>query len=208
MTEYEQPETKGISRRTIVKGAAWAVPAIAIAAPVPAFAGASQGTIELTGGACKLPGNSSFPYNTNGAVYLMRVTNTTNSSSTITITEVERSGSINTNVVFSVVRLTGAGTCCTQLGNTFTVNANSSDLFALVTGGWDNSSNGMLTVHYNIGAEAQTPATTQPGSLEPVTPGGANCNTGGACSITSVAIKQCILKAVNVPECSGVGGCS
>lgn len=30
--------TSGISRRTLVKGAAWAVPAIAIAAPAPAFA--------------------------------------------------------------------------------------------------------------------------------------------------------------------------
>lgn len=36
--ENETPTATGVSRRTLVKGAAWAVPVIALAAPVPAFA--------------------------------------------------------------------------------------------------------------------------------------------------------------------------
>lgn len=207
MTEFDEQPSKGITRRTIVKGAAWAVPVIAIAAPVPAFAGASQGTIELTGEACKLPGNSSSPFDTNGAVYIMKVSNTTNAASTITITGVTRTGSSNAAVTTSVVRLSGTGTCCTLLGTTFTINANSTDYFALVTGGWDNSSNGQLTVNYTVAGDAQPPATTTPNSLNPQTPGG-NCGMGGSCNISSTSMQQCIAKAVGVPECAPVGACT
>jgi hypothetical protein len=47
----------GISRRTVVKGAAWSVPAIAVAGAAPAMA-VSGGLVSFTGQACKLPGNS------------------------------------------------------------------------------------------------------------------------------------------------------
>lgn len=207
MSELEEPTPTGISRRTVTKAMAWAIPAIAVAAPVPAFAGASQGTVELTGEACKLPGNSSSPYDVNGAVYLFTITNTTASSSTITITDVMRSGSNNANVGFSIVRISGdGGACCTLLGDTVEAGANSSDLYALVTGGWDNSSNGTLTVNYAVEGDNQTPATTTPNSFESVTPGGANCNIGGSCSIDA-AVSQCYLRAIGVPECSNVGTC-
>lgn len=53
----ERPRPSGVSRRTVVKGAAWAVPAITVASAVPAMA-ASQGPIYFTGNACKLPGAS------------------------------------------------------------------------------------------------------------------------------------------------------
>jgi hypothetical protein len=203
MSEFEQPD-KGISRRTVTKTIAWAVPAIAIAAPVPAFAGASQGTISLTGDGCKLPGNSSAPYSTNGAVYLLTITNTTNAPSTVTVTDVTRTGSAKgPGFNFSLVRITGSGTCCTQLGKTVTVNAKSSDTFALVTGGWDNSSNGQIAVSYNIGIDPQTPATTTPNSLNPITPAGP-CNIGGSCSIND-AYSKCILAAIGVAGCAS--GC-
>ena len=58
MSEIEPQQPSGISRRRVTQGVAWAVPAIAIAAPVPAFAGASQGILTLEGTGCKLPGNS------------------------------------------------------------------------------------------------------------------------------------------------------
>lgn len=207
MSELEQPSPTGISRRTVTKAMAWAVPVVAIAAPVPAFAGASQGTVTLTGAACKLPGNSSAPYDTNGAVYLFTITNTTASSSTVIITGVSRSGSINTNVVFSAVQLTGAGPCCTQIGKTITVAANSSNTYALVTGGWDNSSNGTLTVNYSVGGNNQTPATTTPNSLNPM---GTNtpCSVlNGSCDTILSAYQFCIAKAINVPNCT-TGTCS
>ncbi|WP_404392330.1 hypothetical protein [Humibacillus xanthopallidus] len=45
------------SRRSVVKGAAWAVPAVVVASAAPTVA-ASQGLLTLNGNACKLPGNS------------------------------------------------------------------------------------------------------------------------------------------------------
>lgn len=52
-----EPVSKRPSRRSVVKGAAWAVPVVAVAAGAPAMA-ASQGLLSFTGLACKLPGNS------------------------------------------------------------------------------------------------------------------------------------------------------
>jgi hypothetical protein len=56
--DAEQPD--GISRRTVLKGAAWSVPAIMVATQLPAYA---TGTPDLTidfpaSSACKIPGNS------------------------------------------------------------------------------------------------------------------------------------------------------
>jgi hypothetical protein len=45
------------SRRSVVKGAAWAVPAVVVAAAAPTVA-ASLGFLTFSGRACKLPGNS------------------------------------------------------------------------------------------------------------------------------------------------------
>ncbi|TBT87408.1 hypothetical protein ET989_03630 [Propioniciclava sinopodophylli] len=52
-------ETKsGISRRTLAKGAAWSVPAVAVAAAAPAYAKSSGGPTVTVLSACKQPGNS------------------------------------------------------------------------------------------------------------------------------------------------------
>lgn len=56
--EGVQPEQKGVSRRTVTKAMAWAVPAIAIAAPIPAFAASGGPPQVAVGAACKLPGAS------------------------------------------------------------------------------------------------------------------------------------------------------
>lgn len=52
--------SSGISRRTLAKGAAWAVPAVALASTVPAYAASGEDcvTVGYAGGACKRPGNS------------------------------------------------------------------------------------------------------------------------------------------------------
>jgi hypothetical protein len=47
----------GISRRTVVKGATWSVPAIIVAGAAPAAA-VSGSLVDFTGNACKLPGSS------------------------------------------------------------------------------------------------------------------------------------------------------
>lgn len=51
-------QAKGLSRRTIAKGAAWSVPAVALASAAPAIAASGGGPLSLVGTPCKLPGNS------------------------------------------------------------------------------------------------------------------------------------------------------
>ena len=56
-----ETNTKGvsrISRRVVVAGAAWSVPAITMASPAAAVV-TSHGPLSFTGKACKLPGHSS-----------------------------------------------------------------------------------------------------------------------------------------------------
>jgi hypothetical protein len=57
----EQSSTQGasnnVSRRRVVAGAAWSVPAVMVASAAPAVA-ASPGFLTFTGEACKLPGNA------------------------------------------------------------------------------------------------------------------------------------------------------
>lgn len=50
--------TSGISRRTLAKGAAWAVPAVAVAAATPVMAQSGTVTFTNLSQACKLPGAS------------------------------------------------------------------------------------------------------------------------------------------------------
>ena len=56
--EELEPQQSGISRRTVTKAMAWAVPVIAIAAPAPAFAISGEPPTVLVGNPCKLPGAS------------------------------------------------------------------------------------------------------------------------------------------------------
>lgn len=58
MAEDVNGQSTGITRRTVTKAMAWAVPAIAIAAPVPAFAASGNKPNVVVGSACKAPGAS------------------------------------------------------------------------------------------------------------------------------------------------------
>ncbi len=58
MVDLDRTQTQGISRRTVTKAMAWAVPAVAVAATVPVTAASELITITQPGPACKLPGNS------------------------------------------------------------------------------------------------------------------------------------------------------
>ena len=58
MSENSHVANDGVSRRTVTKAMAWAVPAIAVAAPIPAFAASGTKPTITVGSACKSPGGS------------------------------------------------------------------------------------------------------------------------------------------------------
>jgi len=216
MNEFDQQQNDGgVTRRTVTKAMAWAVPAIAIAAPVPAFAGASQGTIQLTGENCKLPGASVGSF-IDGAVFLMTITNTTAQSSTISITSVVRGAAVQSGAQVNVVKV-GPGTqtgCCTLLSTTFTVDANSSATYALITSDWGNSASNDVSVNYTLQVGPnppnlpvpQPPATGSAGGLPPMGFNNTSCaqNTG-ACTFSD-ARQRCILDAF--PEFTCTPACT
>ncbi len=146
MSEIEPRQPSGISRRRVTQGVAWAVPVIAIAAPVPAFAGASQGILDLEGTGCKLPGNSNDTYK-GYAFNLTAINPRSDIAYCIKINTVTLNGS-NLGAATVVNLASGA---CSNLGNPFCLPANSqlTDL-AIVTELAGNSSNGQLIVTYSV----------------------------------------------------------
>lgn len=93
------------TRRTLVKGAAWSVPVIAVAGAAPAFAASGSVTLTQTG-ACKSPGNSckSFP---KGYKFTFNAVNTwpcevTITSATISVTSGEAPGTLTVVTPFTV----------------------------------------------------------------------------------------------------------
>jgi hypothetical protein len=56
MSDVQKPA--GISRRSVAKGMAWSVPAVAVASAAPAFAASGGGPTLQFVSACKNPGNS------------------------------------------------------------------------------------------------------------------------------------------------------
>jgi hypothetical protein len=169
-------EPRGISRRTVAIGAAWAVPVIALATASPAFA-ASNGIISFSGTGCKLPGNSQDVYK--GYVFNMAATNTTNSPVTVTITGATLNGTDLGSV--TVINLDG----CTVLGSTFTIPANTSlTHLALLTQNATNSQNGSLVVSFTVAGDSGTQETTATASgLGPIQ---------GSCTAFTSAEAACI----------------
>jgi hypothetical protein len=140
MSELDQQPAGGVSRRTVTKAMAWAVPAIAIAAPAPAFA-VSGGILQFSGLGCKLPGNSNSIYK--GYAFLLAVTNNTNSPITLNVTQITLNGT-DLGAIESVNLDTGN----IQV-NPFILPANfSAPHVALLTANAANSANGTLSVTY------------------------------------------------------------
>ncbi len=95
------------SRRSVVKGAAWTMPAVLVAAPAPMVA-ASTGALTFTGSACKLPGSATDTYK--GFVFELVATSTGGAADTVTvITSVTVNGVVEP--VFTVSVKSGACTC-------------------------------------------------------------------------------------------------
>ena len=204
MAESTAPQ--GLTRRTLSKGAAWAVPVIAVVTPTHAMA-VSNGVVTLTGQNCKLPGSSSV-YN-NGAVYLATISNTTNAAININIIDFTR-GTATTTIV-GVVKLStlpSGDACCVDLtagaDDTFTIPANTTGTYAIITSDFSNSANNSVSLRYNVDGGPTIRAKGQDGSLNPIA--GGDCGGGGSCNALTDAQKACVMKAIgnNCPT----GNCS
>lgn len=118
-----------LGRRTVVAGAAWAVPAVLVAQPVPAMALSGNPPNLVLKKACKLPGNSCGDALKKSYKFNFDVTNT--SAHTIYICNVTFTAT-NTNVDPLVWYAPGGpGSCLTVPANTTTninifANSNSS----------------------------------------------------------------------------------
>jgi len=140
MSDFE-PQQSGISRRTVTKAMAWAVPAIAVAAPVPAFAAASQGIVRFTGRGCKDPGNS-IPGVPGSKAYFVEltITNTTNAPVTVTFTGATVNG---------VAPINPPGFSATP-GST-NVPANTVQTIVVRIANWADSANATIVLTYQVG---------------------------------------------------------
>jgi hypothetical protein len=157
----------GISRRTVTKAMAWAVPVIAVATAVPAYA-ASQGEFNLTGLGCKLPGRSNPTFK--GYAFRLSVSNTTDQDIIIEITEATLKNQ-DLGQVGVINLLTG-----TLATNPFTATANTTyPSLVLITENAPNSTNGVLSVTYTIdGGVTFTTVTATVPSAPPIN--GASCS--------------------------------
>lgn len=149
MTESESQQPGGVSRRTVTKAMAWAVPVIAVAAPIPAFA-ASQGIVSFTGRGCKDPGNS-IPGNPGSKAYFVEltITNTTNAQITVTFL----SATVN-----NVAPIQPPGFEATP--SSTNVPANNKQTLVLRIGNWADSANATISLTYEVGGVQGTATVT------------------------------------------------
>jgi hypothetical protein len=182
MSDLEEPKP-GISRRTVAKGLAWSVPAIALAVPTPAYAVASPGFITLTGDGCKLPGNATDIFK--GYAFEGTINNPTNTDVTVSITDITLRGEDLGAV--TVVNLE----TCEALGSTFVVEGNTTDLrIAIVTQNAASSANGQLILTYTVD-NVPDATSVQADAAPPI--------VGGSCSTFSADEKDCIEAAFTTP---------
>jgi hypothetical protein len=184
----EKTPKQGISRRTVVRGTAWAAPAVAIATAVPAYAGASQGTLYVSGAGCKLPGNSSDTFK--GYAFLLSAQNTTATTQIVKILSVTLDGTD-----LGATKIINLDTC-TQIsaGSLFILGPNTSlPNLVLLTQNFVNSQNGSLVVTYQVSTDGGAtfgPSQTTGGTVS------APPTQGNSCTSFTPSQKTCILNFV------------
>lgn len=155
-------EKTTVSRRTVAKGLAWSVPAVAVAAATPAYA-ASPICIEVTygGDACKEPGNAS-PETPKAYNLSFVFTNTCNSGCVdIVVTDVYKPRGSDRNLYLNVDStqnppvLSNPYNASQDPNNTFQVCAGTPVTFTMPITYSSNSSNG-VTIAFTVNG---TPAT-------------------------------------------------
>lgn len=132
MSEFDTVD--GVSRRTVTKAMAWAVPAVAVAASVPLAAASPIVTITDAGDACKLPGNSCSSAGwSKGYLQPLQICN--NSTQTLTV-------EISTPAVLS---FNGDATEFTPVPSSFTISPGDCQRVVLNINTQDNSQNSTIT---------------------------------------------------------------
>lgn len=182
------------SRRSVVKGAAWAVPAVVVAGAAPTVA-ASAGPLSFSGAACKLPGASSSIFK--GYVFELVAVNQPGPGPTVGVTVIS-DVRINDNPVsgfqaFVFSSTNGSCTCpaCTPAGAvgtcaTFCTPDGASQRIFVYTNSQENSSNSSFSLRYQrfecstcVALDATPVLISTPIlSTPPITAnGGGSCNT-------------------------------
>ena len=97
MTGSEGARPSGSNRRTVVKGAAWAVPAVAVAAAAPALAASPKClTAQFLGDSCKQPGSG------NNFGYRLEICFTNNCATSVTLDVTQVAANTGNPVVLAV----------------------------------------------------------------------------------------------------------
>lgn len=156
-TAPQGSDKSGVTRRTVVKGAAWAVPAIAVAGAMPAMA-ASQPPVYIDFGdstACKLPGNAFGDYCYNkGYVLWAAFENTLAVDVTIQITAMTHQALEQCLVGIADPTIS----CNTAIpGNTVTVPAGQTKYVAIYSNSNVDSSGGEVKVFFTYTPFGGTP---------------------------------------------------
>jgi hypothetical protein len=163
----EQQEKRGMSRRTVLAGAAWSVPVIAVATAAPAMAASPPVIVDFDGLACKHPGASGTPGDPGGAEFKtyhfdLTVENTTLTDVTVDITS------------FTVNGVT-AGTIVSFPAEPISVPAGTTISFYVHVGPYPDSANANATICYTYtptGGETSEVFCTSSGPLNtPPCPG-------------------------------------
>lgn len=176
-TETTRPAPRP-ARRTIVKGAAWAVPAVAVASATPAFAASPPEIIDWdASSACKIPGNSmGYCYN-KGYVLWATFENPTGKDLTICVTGMNVGG-----IGQCIVGLADTDVSCnTSIGTCFTLPAGGTRHIAIYSNAATDSASNTVTVYFTYADSGNPP---QNGDTSGTVTGGSwSGDTGqGSCS--------------------------
>ncbi|GAA6527707.1 hypothetical protein [Intrasporangium sp. DVR] len=197
MTNNENGSGLRPSRRTVVKGAAWAVPAVAVAASTPASASSPEEpeiNFELSS-LCKLPGQSSGAkcYDKGNVAFL--VFDNTKSSQDYTICAV--TGMFNDGKSLCVVGISDPAVNCGEFADSIVIPAGETKTIAVWTNGATESSGGVFTVEFTGGFTGEcTAAEPQTGNLK----GGSWTSGGGSCDAQPDGCSS-------IPSICGTGKC-
>ena len=185
--EFDGEAPRTVTRRTVAKAMAWAVPVIAVAAAVPAYA-ASQNFLTARAAACKLPGSSGGVFK--GYALGFAAQNPTDGLILITIDSLVLNGEPLGNL--RVLNLDG---CVNLGGNAFPLGALSAyPNLAVLTSDAGNSQAGTLTATYTVtgGIGNEVTVTADVGTVPPL--------QSGACTGFTEVEKQCIEQQNRVAE--------